>query len=357
MLGTPALLLALAAAARSGAIDTPAALMAGLVWGLTIALGEIGAALSTLARAAPPPPPRDARPADGEVGVAPVRAVRREPNPDDPRFGRLVGLEAEGGARPRPSAPRPAPRLLGRVVVASIFLGRDGKPWSDRELAEAHRSLLRACTWIEREAMRLGAAVNLELADTYVLADDDLPPRPAELVLAAGAEGLEPIEARREVELVAATTRAVAALGLGVRDLAALVDALEPRLDADAVAWLLHPRSAGQSWAISDADLGIPGVSLGVCYAQETHFSRPLDRPPFADPVSLAHELLHLFGASDKYGVPLDEFPEGSVTRLDVMRLDRERLGQLRVDPLTASEIGWPPPPTAPAKRNARRGR
>src|SRR5690606_23118862 len=106
-------------------------------------------------------------------------------------------------------------------------------------------------------------------------------------------------------------------------------------------AWLLFPRSAGQSWAVSEADLGLPGVSLGVCYARETKFSAALDRRPFSDPVSIVHELLHLFGATDKYGVPLKDFPAGSVSRRDVMRLDFETLGALRIDPLTAAEIGW----------------
>ena len=55
----------------------------------------------------------------------------------------------------------------------------------------------------------------------------------------------------------------------------------------------------------------------------------------------IAHEVLHLFGASDKYGVPLDSFRSGQVTHRDIMRMDARRLERLRVDPLTASEVGW----------------
>ena len=63
--------------------------------------------------------------------------------------------------------------------------------------------------------------------------------------------------------------------------------------------------------------------------------------PPFTDPVTIVHEVLHLFGASDKYGVPLRSFAPKSVTHREVMRLDEESLIRLRIDPLTAREIGW----------------
>jgi hypothetical protein len=63
---------------------------------------------------------------------------------------------------------------------------------------------------------------------------------------------------------------------------------------------------------------------------------------PRSDPVTYAHELLHLFGASDKYDVSsLQGFPAGSVTERDIMRTGRRRLDRLRIDPLTAEEIGW----------------
>ena len=57
--------------------------------------------------------------------------------------------------------------------------------------------------------------------------------------------------------------------------------------------------------------------------------------------MTVVHELFHLFGASDKYGIPLRSFPPKSVTDRDVMRLDSETLSRLRVDPATAAEVGW----------------
>jgi hypothetical protein len=49
------------------------------------------------------------------------------------------------------------------------------------------------------------------------------------------------------------------------------------------------------------------------------------------------------FGATDKYDVvSFEGFPAEAVTERDVMRLGYRRLKQLRIDPLTAAEIGWP---------------
>jgi hypothetical protein len=85
----------------------------------------------------------------------------------------------------------------------------------------------------------------------------------------------------------------------------------------------------------------LEGVSLAFCHARQANFTEPLIRPPAPRAAVLAHEVLHLFGAEDKYGWPLSHFRAGGVTDSDVMRLESERLGDLRVDPLTAAELGW----------------
>src|SRR3954452_17369950 len=90
-------------------------------------------------------------------------------------------------------------------------------------------------------------------------------------------------------------------------------------------------------------------------YSREQTLPAPLGGPTFPDPVTFVHEVLHLFGASDKYGVPLRTFPAQTVTERDVMRLNVESLSRLRVDPATAREIGWTVPEVGgSAQRNAR---
>jgi hypothetical protein len=80
---------------------------------------------------------------------------------------------------------------------------------------------------------------------------------------------------------------------------------------------------------------------MAVCYPCEASFPEPLVGPARVDPVTVVHELLHLFGASDKYGRPLTAYAPRTVTSREVMRLSEERLARLRIDPSTAAEIGW----------------
>jgi hypothetical protein len=150
---------------------------------------------------------------------------------------------------------------------------------------------------------------------------------------------MQPFEVDAVTKALTGASRA--AIRLGFPDAAAFIAAINPRVEADTRVWLLHPRQAGHSLAVPLDETELAGVSLAVCYAREASFPEPLTRAPFTDPVTIAHELLHLFGASDKYGVPVRSFPARSVTSREIMRLDESSLSRLRVDPLTAREIGW----------------
>lgn len=281
-------------------------------------------------------PPADTRPPDGEVGLVPMEGVLSEPNREEPRFGAFRGLEPRSDWHPPPGPGMP--RLLGRVAVLSIFIGRDGKRWSDAEIARAHASIERACVWIEHQAMRWHAPVNLDLADTYFV---DLEPERREVEVAFVPEGdaQAPFEARAVTKALVDTSRTAARLGF--RDAAEMFLQISARVPADARVWLVQPRCAGRSMAIPLDLTELTGVSLALCYAREANFPEPLQRPPFTDPVTIVHELLHLFGASDKYTVPISTFPPGAVTSRDVMRLGSSKLQRLRIDHATATEIGW----------------
>ena len=286
---------------------------------------------------------RDTRPPDGRVGLAVIRGVRSDPNPCDPPFRRFVGRESTGtDNQPAKIDPRQgvrsAPPLLGRVVLISVFLGRDGKGWTDAEIAQAHEAMRRAGAWIEREASAWHAPVNVDLAETYFVADDEAP-EDVEVKFAPRGEEVQPIEGQATVKALTALSRAAARLGF--RDAVDLIAWANPRVEADARVWLLHPRRAGCSLAIPLDQTELKGVSLAVCYAREANFPEPLTKPPRVDPVTIAHEVLHLFGAEDKYGLPLRAFPDGTVGSRDIMRLNEMPLARYRIDPLTAREIGW----------------
>jgi hypothetical protein len=304
-------------------------------------LGELSALAWTARSRTVRHGPTDLPPADGTVGIAPMAGVRSEPNSSDPRFRRFQSREpgaASSSLVGRERGTQATPPLLGRVVLISVFIGRDGHPWTDAEVARAHAAMLRAGHWLEREAIRWNASVNLDLAETYFVVDDD-EPEDVEIAFFPQGETMQPFEAHAVTKALTGASRA--AIRLGFPDAAAMIGDVNPRVRADARVWLLHPRQAGHSLAVPLEETELAGVSLAVCYACEANFPEPLTRPPFTDPVTIAHELLHLFGASDKYGVSIRAFPPKSVTTREIMRLDETSLSRTRIDPLTAREIGW----------------
>jgi hypothetical protein len=312
--------------------------------------------------------PRDSRPADGRVDIAALAGVRREPNEHDPRFGRFVGMAPEPAAATTSGLPaggsgggRVCPPLLGRVTLVSLYLGYDGARWTDDEVAAAQGALLRAGSWIEREARRWGAAVNVEIADTYLTADVDDPHTEQAVGFDRVGDEVVAFEEGEETRVFAALTRA--AVGNGFRDAVDLVRTVEGHLATDAAVWLVHPLRCGVSRAFPHDREGaiLPGVSLAVCYVREAPFPEPLKGPATTDPVTVVHEMLHLFGATDKYGHALKSYAPRAVTGREVMRLSVTRLERLQVDPLTALEIGWSDrlapetPTTAASPRGSRR--
>jgi hypothetical protein len=94
---------------------------------------------------------------------------------------------------------------------------------------------------------------------------------------------------------------------------------------------------------------GLDGVALAVCFPSEASFPEAVRRNDHVrvDVVTAAHEVLHLFGATDKYGLPLRSFEAGTVTRNEIMRLSEDHLSRLRVDAWTAYELGWVKSPRA----------
>ncbi|WP_406695450.1 hypothetical protein V5E97_30960 [Singulisphaera sp. Ch08] len=317
-------------------------LVVGAVMLFATLIGELILALTLLRSTPRVVPPADAQPADGRVDLLEMTGAIGEPNQRDLRFSSFRALRPiENGPPPERLASGSTPPLLGRITLISLFAGRDHRPWSDDEIAQAHAALFRAGAWIEREAIRWKAPVNVTLSDTYFVVDgdDDGGANDVEMTFEPEGDGVGPLEARAVTKALTDMSRA--ALRLGFRDAVDWMEQVRSRIDADSLVWLLHPRRAGRSLAIPLDLTELAGVSLAVCYARESSFPEPLSRSPFTDPVTIVHELLHLFGASDKYGVPLRSYPPRSVSSRDIMRLNEFGLSQLRIDRQTAWEIGW----------------
>lgn len=288
--------------------------------------------------ARPPRTPID-NPPSGIVGLPfePTAA-----NAASPRHARYAGPFRDEDRTPdRPGMPwrrTPCPPLRGRVVLVSLFVGADGRNWSDDEVARHLASLGRAARWMEEEAGRYGVEAGVGVADVYFAVDGETSEEVDILVAQSGGEvGL--FEADMGVRAITLMSRAAASLGF--RDAVDFVQEVGARLPGATVAWLLHLRLAGRSYAVPLDQTDLEGISLAFCHARQANFTEPLIRPPAPRAAVLAHEVLHLFGAQDKYGWPLSHFRPGAVTDFDVMRLESERLADLRVDPLTAGELGW----------------
>ncbi len=311
-----------------------------LIWGLVGLAAEVAALLASLSRDAKQTAPFHAPPADGEVELASVEGVRTVSNARDSRYRQYTGWEGEIAAPidHESFGRKSSPPLWGRVVLISLFIGRDGRRWSDETIAEAHASLRKSAVWIEREAIRWDARVNVDLADAYFVVEDE---QDEDVAIGFVPEGDRqgPIEERAVSKALIAMSRAAGRLGF--HDARDLVQRISGRIEADVHVWLVHPLRAGRSLAVPLERTEMAGVSLAVCYAREASFPEPLTKSPYSDPTTIAHELLHLFGATDKYAVPLRSFPAQSVTSRDIMRLSFDSLSRLRIDPKTAEEIGW----------------
>jgi hypothetical protein len=294
--------------------------------------------------------PSTSKMADGVVGVVEMSDTVGESNPGHEPYRRFISFERTSHSSLCRNASDKVPPLIGQVALISLFLGRDGVAWSSREIREAHRSLKRAGEWIEFEAMRWKACLDINLADVFFQAQDDTP----------AADEVVELEHPAVWDRTAAFSRiepyvrfSKAAQKLGFLDAVDFTDSVRRRVKADQIVWLIHSRSAGRSIAIPGDLTEMPGVSFAVCFACENDHQDRMKGPPFVDPITVVHEVLHLFGASDKYDERLGSFPHNSVTDHDIMRLDSQSLLRLRIDPLTAYEIGWadagamlPPDPT-----------
>lgn len=296
---------------------------------------------------------REATPADGEVTVARMASVRSETLGQELPWKRFVAEEPMEELVPARLESRNPP-LLGRVAVVSIFLGRHEVGWSETEIAQAMEAVESAGIWIEQEAARMSAPINIDLADVVFVhtetVEDDV-----EVVMASESSRLGLWDRDSAVKHLASVSRAARAAGFA--DGADLLSRINPRLSADAVVWILHHRCAGRSLAIPAAWAELPGVGIAVLYSRYANLPEPLgpDEEPWSDPLTLAHELLHLFGATDKYGRPLSDYPAGTVSNRDIMRLGARTLTQHEVGPLTAYEIGWVTEPIRQARPSKRK--
>lgn len=256
-----------------------------------------------------------------------------------PRYRRFVAL-AEGVAPSNDADVKPARALAGHVALVSFFVDRPGSSWSEPEICDIFGAVEVCADWLTQQASRYNTALTMRSDSLYYHATD---PREEVVPIAfqSVAGQMVPVEAVNAASALAAPTYWVHRLGFA--DIVRFMGHVQRSVDADSWVVFFHPREAGRSFAVPAHRSLHRCVELAVCYPQYAILRSGVHGPFRQDPAVYAHELLHLFGATDKYDVTsLEVFPSGSVTERDIMRSGSRRLQRMRIDPLTAAEIGWP---------------
>jgi hypothetical protein len=192
--------------------------------------------------------------------------------------------------------------LRGRIGVGHVFLNQAGERyWTRKRVAAAMGRARLASRWIERRAE--GVGVELELVDQVLSTRQTLPREPK-----LSVEGVE--------QAIAGDAVAYAA---EVR-----------RLDGGCL--MVHVPYHTTSFALPDR-LGLQ-LDLPVEWCLVTVYSLP---------GVMAHELLHLFGADDHYWslTDIEHEAKRSLIGRSVMFDPDQPLSELRIDGVTAQNIGW----------------
>ena len=256
-----------------------------------------------------------------------------------PGYRRFVAL-SEGVLPPDDARRKPAHALAGRVALTSFFVDRPDSSWTDAEIWDVLQAVEACASWLMQQASRYGTALEVR-SDSLYYHTSDAREEVVPIGFATAGGQTVPVEALSAGAALALATYWVHQLGFA--DVVRFLGHVQRSVEVDSWVVLFHLREAGRSFAVP-ADISLHRcVELAICYPQNAVLRRGLHGPVRPRPALYAHELLHLFGATDKYDViSLHDFAPGSVTERDIMRTGSRRLERLRIDPLTAAEIGWP---------------
>ena len=206
-----------------------------------------------------------------------------------------------------------------RVVLISVFVGRDGRPWTDFEIARGHEALELGpgSGSSARRAVARSRWSTSRLAETYFQVEDDSERPRRDRLRPTEGDDVGPLEAGAIDQGRSIGASLARRPDLGFEDVVDLmVSRINPRVDADARVWLFHLRRAGRSLAIPAAEQSdVPGVGLAVCFAREASFPEPLigarsSRPDDRGPRGPAP----VRSIGQVWRRRSDSFPTGSVT-------------------------------------------
>lgn len=216
-----------------------------------------------------------------------------------------------------------AGRLRGTVYGLDIFVSDAEGDWTDAEKSELLRNQKVAQAWLVREARRYDVQLDFHRGGVFGLEED------VEIPFIQGANG-SGAEYAHWVDYLLRR--------IGWQDSLALEQHLRDHHGVDAVHVMAFLARQGRSYALPTMRMN----QLEGCALYRDSRTGAVETS-----ATMAHELLHLYGAWDLYetfevsaeqaSLAEDHFPD------DIMRRTDDDLDALSVGPLTAWRVGWAP--------------
>lgn len=232
------------------------------------------------------------------------------------------------GVYPSMSNRGSATNCTGKQLVVSVFLNAtiDGSAtqWSSTEKTQKNQNVLTATKFIKNQAIRYNTNVNFSTAVDNSL-EVTVPNNNLSITVPSNGV-VTNITVNGKSQSISTYIRNY----INSTDFAP--DKLKQQYNAQGVTYVLFVKCAGRSWAACyEYNFDMANViRLGTSSADDT--SR-----------SIAHELMHCYGAPDAYNDSVDSIDNYSYNRYfyDIMRVAGIPLNELNINTYAAYCVGW----------------
>ena len=124
--------------------------------------------------------------------------------------------------------------------MVSLFVGCDGRPWTESEVIGRLDALLHVGRWVAGQASRYKIPLTLGVCDTYFAVEDDSTEQ-VEIGFAPEGDEVGPAELGQITKSLVMMSRA--ACRLGFRDADEMVETIAGKLPGFRSVWFLHIRA------------------------------------------------------------------------------------------------------------------
>lgn len=232
------------------------------------------------------------------------------------------------GVYPKMSNMGSATNCTGKQLVVSVFLNAtvngSATQWSSTEKTQKNQSVLTATTFIKNQALRYDTIVDFSTAIDKSL-EVTVPNNNLSITVPSNGV-VTNITVNGKSQSISTYIRNY------INSIDFAPDTLKQQYNAQGVTYVLFVKYAGRSWAACyeyNFDMATV-IRLGSSSADDT--SR-----------SIAHELMHCYGAPDVYSDSVDSIDSYSANRYcyDIMRVAGIPLNELNINTYAAYCVGW----------------